>query len=35
MAGQLWSVNALGGFMFSAELSNVLRMAVLPVVKFR
>lgn len=35
MAGQLWSVNALGGYMFSPELSNVLRMAVLPVVKFR
>lgn len=35
MAGQLWAVNALGGFMFSPELSNVLRMAVLPVVKFR
>lgn len=35
MAGQLWSVNLLGGFMFAPELSNVLRMAVLPVVKFR
>lgn len=35
MSGQVWSVNALGGFMFSEELSNVLRMAVLPVVKFR
>jgi hypothetical protein len=35
VAGQLWSVNALGGYMFSQELSNVLRMAVLPVVKFR
>lgn len=35
MAGQLWGVNQLGGFMFSVELSNVLRMAVLPVVKFR
>lgn len=35
MAGQIWAVNALGGFMFSPELSNVLRMAVLPVVKFR
>lgn len=35
MAGQLWSVNILGGFMFAPELSNVLRMAVLPVVKFR
>jgi hypothetical protein len=35
MAGQIWGVNALGGYMFSTELSNVLRMAVLPVVKFR
>jgi N4-gp56 family major capsid protein len=35
MAGQIWSVNALGGYMFAPELSNVLRMAVLPVVKFR
>lgn len=35
MAGQLWSVNILGGYMFAPELSNVLRMAVLPVVKFR
>jgi N4-gp56 family major capsid protein len=35
MAGQIWSVNALGGFMFAPELSNVLRMSVLPVVKFR
>jgi N4-gp56 family major capsid protein len=35
MAGQVWGVNSLGGFMYSPELSNVLRMAVLPVVKFR
>lgn len=35
MPGQLWSVNALGGFMFSDELSNVLRTALQPVVKFR
>ena len=35
MSGQVWSVNALGGYMFSEELSNVLRMAVLSVIKFR
>lgn len=35
MAGQLWSVNARGGFMYSDELSNVLRTALQPVVKFR
>lgn len=35
MPGQLWSVNALGGFMYSDELSNVLRTALQPVVKFR
>lgn len=35
MSGQLWSVNAIGGFMYSDELSDVLRMEVLPTVKFR
>lgn len=35
MAGQLWSVNDRGGFMYSDELSNVLRTALQPVVKFR
>jgi N4-gp56 family major capsid protein len=35
MAGQLWSVNSLGGFMYSRQLSNVLRMSVQPLVKFR
>lgn len=32
---QLWSVDALGGFMFSLNLSNVLRYAVQPMVQFR
>lgn len=35
MAGQLWSVNNLGGYMSSAKLSKVLRHAVQPLVKFR
>jgi N4-gp56 family major capsid protein len=35
MSGQLWSVNTLGGYMFSETLSEVLRMAVQPLVKFR
>lgn len=35
MAGQVWAVNSLGGFMYARQLSNVLRMAVQPLVKFR
>lgn len=35
MAGQLWAVNSLGGYMYSLELSNVLRTAVQPLCKFR
>ena len=35
MAGQVWAVSSLGGFMYSRQLSNVLRMAVQPLVKFR
>ena len=35
MAGQLWSVDVIGGFMYSDELSDTLRMEVLPTVKFR
>lgn len=35
MSGQVWSVNTLGGFMYSDQLSNVLRMQLLPTVKFR
>lgn len=35
MAGQVWAVNSLGGFFYSRQLSNVLRMNVQPLVKFR
>ena len=35
MAGQVWAVNSLGGYMYSRQLSNVLRMNVQPLVKFR
>jgi N4-gp56 family major capsid protein len=35
MSGQVWSVNTLGGYMYADQLSNVLRMALLPTVKFR
>lgn len=35
MAGQLWSVNTLGGYMYSLELSDILRTAVQPLCKFR
>ena len=35
MAGQVWAVNSLGGYLYSKQLSNVLRMAVQPLVKFR
>lgn len=35
MAGQVWAVNSLGGFMYSLNLSKKLRMAVQPLVKFR
>ncbi len=35
MAGQLWLTNSLGGYMWSPNLSKVLRMAVQPMVKFR
>jgi len=35
MAGQIWVTNTLGGFMYSDNLSRVLRMAVQPLVKFR
>lgn len=35
MSGQIWSVNDRGGYMYSDELSNVLRTALQPVVKFR
>jgi N4-gp56 family major capsid protein len=35
MAGQVWVTSSLGGYMYSRQLSNVLRMAVQPLVKFR
>ena len=35
MAGQLWGTNTLGGYMYSLNLSKVLRHAVQPLVKFR
>lgn len=35
MSGQVWNVDALGGFLYSDQLSDVLRMDLLPTVKFR
>jgi N4-gp56 family major capsid protein len=35
MSGQLWAVNSQGGFMYSDNLSDKLRMAVQPMIKFR
>jgi N4-gp56 family major capsid protein len=35
MAGQVWSVNSQGGFLYARQLSNVLRAAVQPLTKFR
>ena len=35
MAGQLWATNTLGGYMYSLELSDILRTAVQPLAKFR
>jgi N4-gp56 family major capsid protein len=35
MAGQLWGTNTLGGFMYSDELSDTLRMELQPMVRFR
>lgn len=35
MAGQLWNVDALGGYMYSDELSDLLRVDLQPIVKFR
>ena len=35
MAGQVWATSSLGGFMYSDNLSKVLRQAVQPSVKFR
>lgn len=35
MSGNVWGVNSLGGFMYSLNLSEELRIAVQPMVKFR
>lgn len=35
MSGQVWVTNSLGGYMYSLNLSDELRMAVQPMVKFR
>ena len=35
MAGQLWAVNSLGGFFYSQNLSDELRVAVQPMSRFR
>ena len=35
MSGQLWSTNALGGYMWSPNLSRKLRTALQPMVRFR
>ena len=35
MAGQVWSVNTSGGYMYALNLSRLLRMSVQPLVKFR
>lgn len=35
MAGQIWATNSLGGYMYSDNLSDELRMAVQPMTKFR
>jgi N4-gp56 family major capsid protein len=35
MSGQLWSVDELGGYMYSDELSDVLRTALQPLMRFR
>ena len=35
MAGQVWAINSQGGYLYSRQLSNVLRGAVQPLTKFR
>lgn len=35
MSGQLWQTDTLGGYMYSDELSDVLRTALQPMVRFR
>lgn len=35
MAGQVWATNELGGYMYSDNLSDILRMAMQPLLRFR
>lgn len=35
MSGQVWAVNSLGGYMYSDELSDILRTALQTIVRFR
>ncbi len=35
MAGQLWSTDTLGGFMYADELSDKLRMELKPMIQYR
>jgi hypothetical protein len=35
MAGQLWGTNSVGGFMYSDELSDYLRLQNFPLTKWR
>lgn len=35
MAGQIWATDSLGGYMYSLNLSKVLRMSLQPIVQFR
>lgn len=35
MSGQVWSTNSLGGYMYSDQLSDVLRTALQPMTRFR
>jgi hypothetical protein len=35
MSSQLWAVNTLGGYFYSLNLSDELRTALQPMVKFR
>ena len=35
MAGQVWATNSLGGYMYADNLSNTLRIAMQPLMRFR
>lgn len=35
MSGQVWQVNTLGGYMYSDELSDTMRLKLQPILKFR